>query len=67
MAPSKVSRPAQFHEFFEFYMDEVRKKYGCRNRFTGTTSWAEGMTRRSARLVARKVARKAMREQKAAA
>ena len=53
-----ATRQQRFHEFRNYYFAATKKKYG-----SGVYSWAEGMNRRSGRLVARKVARRAMREQ----
>jgi hypothetical protein len=61
MSPEKPSDRRQFRfcERFNYYFAETRRKYGAgKNGY----AYAEGMTRRSARLISRKVARKAMRE-----
>lgn len=53
--PSHVSRPVAFHHAFTEAMAKLKEQYGH-----GAYSWVEGMTRRTARKIGRKLARQAM-------
>jgi hypothetical protein len=58
----KENRQQEFRTRFDLALDAVRREHGAgANSF----SWAEGMTRRAARKIARNRARRAMRAQRA--